>query len=108
MLDEQKFKFKLQNELEKEEKFSAVVILTIISIALEVFLFMYKNCLVTKVMLKNAVRNKGLIYKRFLNKHIIPKLNTSNLSDEEKNQAIEKVNQLILSDELDEFLSEHN
>jgi hypothetical protein len=102
-MNEIKLKQTIQSEFENDEKFS-VVILTVVLTVVEIFIFLYKNCNTAKGLIKKSARKKGFLYKKFLKNHVYPKLNDSNLSEEEKEIAIEKVRQLIIQDKLDEFI----
>jgi len=108
MYDQNSLKVKLYHSLESDEKMSAVLILTIISVALDIFLFMYKNCKMSKNLIKNSARKKGFLYRKFLSNHVYPKFESENISDEEKEIAIEKIRQLIANDQLDEFIAENS
>ena len=108
MYDENKLKVKLYQHFESDEKMSAVLILTIISVALDIFLFMYKNCKMSKSLIKSSARKKGFLYRKFLKNNVYPELESKNINDEEKEIAIEKIRQLIRNDQLDEFVSENS
>ena len=103
-MNETKLKQTIQSEFENDGKCS-VVILTIVITVVEIFIFLYKNCSTAKGLVKRSAQKKGFLYKKFLKNHVYPKLNDSNLSEEEKEIAIEKVRQLIIEDKLDEFIS---
>jgi hypothetical protein len=80
MYDQNSLKVKLYHSLESDEKMSAVLILTIISVALDIFLFMYKNCKMSKNLIKNSARKKGFLYRKFLNNHVYPKFESENIN----------------------------
>ena len=58
-----------------------------------------------KGLVKKSAKKKGFLYKKFLKNNVYPKLENSNLSEEEKELAIEKIRQMIIDDKLDEFIS---
>jgi len=103
-MNETKLKQTIQSEFESDEKCS-VVILTIVITVVEIFIFLYKNCNTAKGLIKRSAQKKGFLYKKFLKTHVYPKLQDSNLSEEDKEIAIEKVRQLIIEDKLDEFIN---
>jgi hypothetical protein len=65
---------------------------------------MYQNCNTAKGLIKRSAKKQGFLYRKFLKTHVYPKLNESSLTDEEKETSIEKIRQLILNDQLDEFI----
>jgi len=103
-MNESKLKQKLESSLQNDEKLSAVVLITVISIAIDIFVFMYQNCNTAKGLIKRSAKKQGFLYRKFLKTHVYPKLNESSLTDEEKETSIEKIRQLILNDQLDEFI----
>jgi|694.fasta_scaffold10719_11 hypothetical protein len=103
-MNETKLKQKLESSLQNDEKLSAVVLITVISIAIDIFVFMYQNCNTAKGLIKRSAKKQGFLYRKFLKTHVYPKLNESSLTDEEKETSIEKIRQLILNDQLDEFI----
>jgi hypothetical protein len=103
-MNETKLKQKLESSLQNDEKLSAVVLITVISIAIDIFVFMYHNCNTAKGLIKRSAKKQGFLYRKFLKTHVYPKLNESSLTDEEKETSIEKIRQLILNDQLDEFI----
>jgi hypothetical protein len=103
-MNETKLKQKLESSLQNDEKLSAVVLITVISIAIDIFIFMYQNCNTAKGLIKRSAKKQGFLYRKFLKTHVYPKLNESSLTDEEKETSIEKIRQLILNDQLDEFI----
>jgi len=103
-MNETKLKQKLESSLQNDEKLSAVVLITVISIAIDIFVFMYQNCNTAKGLIKRSAKKQGFLYRKFLKTHVYPKLNESYLTDEEKETSIEKIRQLILNDQLDEFI----
>lgn len=102
-MDTEKLKQTVQAELEKDEKLS-IGILTIVMAVAEIFLFLYQNCYAMKGMVKRSAKKKGFLYKKFLKNNVYPKLENSNLTDEQKELAIEKIRQMIIEDKLDEFI----
>lgn len=107
MYDESKLKAILYKEFDQDEKMSSILILTIVSISIEIFVFMYKNCKMSKALIKNSARKKGFLYRKFLKNQVYPTLENKNLSKEDQEVAIEKVRQLIINDKLDEFINEN-
>lgn len=107
MYDESKLKARLYKEFDQDEKMSSILILTIVSISLDIFLFMYKNCKMSKALIKNSARKKGFLYRKFLKNQVYPAMQNKQLSSEEQELAIEKIRQLIINDELDEFINEN-
>lgn len=107
MYDESKLKARLYKEFDHDEKMSSILILTIVSISLDIFLFMYKNCKMSKALIKNSARKKGFLYRKFLKNQVYPAMQNKQLSSEEQELAIEKIRQLIINDELDEFINEN-
>ena len=103
-MNETKLKQKLESSLQNDEKLSAVILITVISIAIDIFIFMYQNCNTAKGLIKRSAKKQGFLYRKFLKTHVYPKLNESSLTDEEKETSIEKIRQLILNDQLDEFI----
>jgi hypothetical protein len=103
-MNETKLKQTIQSEFENDGKCS-VAILTIVITVVEIFIFLYKNCNTAKGLIKRSAQKKGFLYKKFLKTHVYPKLQDSNLSEEDKEIAIEKVRQLIIEDKLDEFIN---
>jgi hypothetical protein len=103
-MNETKLKQKLESSLQNDEKLSAVILITVISIAIDIFVFMYQNCNTAKGLIKRSAKKQGFLYRKFLKTHVYPKLNESSLTDEEKETSIEKIRQLILNDQLDEFI----
>jgi hypothetical protein len=99
-----KLKQTLESNLQNDDKLSAVVLITVISIAIDIFIFMYQNCNTAKGLIKRSAKKEGFLYRKFLKTHVYPKLNESSLTDEEKEISIEKIRQLILNDQLDEFI----
>ena len=99
-----KLKQKLESNLQNDDKLSSVVLITVISIAIDIFIFMYQNCNTAKGLIKRSAKKEGFLYRKFLKTHVYPKLNESSLTDEEKEISIEKIRQLILNDQLDEFI----
>lgn len=99
-----KLKQTLESNLQNDDKLSAVVLITVISIAIDIFIFMYQNCNTAKGLIKRSAKKEGFLYRKFLKTHVYPKLNESSLTDEEKEMSIEKIRQLILNDQLDEFI----
>jgi hypothetical protein len=93
-MNETKLKQTIQSEFENDGKCSVVI-----------FIFLYKNCNTAKGLIKRSAQKKGFLYKKFLKTHVYPKLQDSNLSEEDKEIAIEKVRQLIIEDKLDEFIN---
>ena len=102
-MDEIKLKQAIQNEIEKDEKLS-IGVLTIVVAAAEIFLFIYKNCYAMKGMVKRSAKKKGFLYKKFLKNNVYPKLENSDLTEEQKELAIEKIRDMIINDKLDEFI----
>ena len=102
-MDEIKLKQVVQSELEKDEKLSIGVLTIVVAVA-EIFLFLYQNCYAMKGWVKKSAKKKGLLYKKFLKNNVYPKLENSNLTDEQKELAIEKIRQMIIEDKLDEFI----
>lgn len=102
-MDTEKLKQTIQAELEKDEKLSIGIITIVVAVA-EIFLFIYQNCYAMKGLVKNSAKKKGFLYKKFLKNNVYPKLENSNLSEEEKELAIEKIRQMIIDDKLDEFI----
>lgn len=98
-----KLKQTVQSELEKDDKLS-IGVLTIVMAVAELFLFIYQNCYAMKGMVKRSARKKGFLYKKFIKNHVYPKLENSNLTEEQKELAIEKIRQMIIEDKLDEFI----
>ena len=107
MYNENELKSKLYKEFDSEEKMEAVLILTIVSIALEVFLFMYKNCKMSKKIIKNSARKRGFLYRKFLKNHVYPAMANKKLTQEEQEKAVEKIRELIVNDKLDEYLNDN-
>ena len=103
-MDTEKLKQTIQAELEKDEKLSIGIITIVVAVA-EIFLFIYQNCYAMKGLVKKSAKKKGFLYKKFLKNNVYPKLENSNLSEEEKELAIEKIRQMIIDDKLDEFIS---
>jgi hypothetical protein len=99
-----KLKQTLELNLQNDDKLSSVVLITVISIAIDIFIFMYQNCNTAKGLIKRSAKKEGFLYRKFLKTHVYPKLNESSLTDEEKEISIEKIRQLILNDQLDEFI----
>ena len=99
-----KLKQTLESNLQNDDKLSSVVLITVISIAIDIFIFMYQNCNTAKGLIKRSAKKEGFLYRKFLKTHVYPKLNESSLTDEEKEMSIEKIRQLILNDQLDEFI----
>jgi len=106
MLNEDELKLKLEEELQSEDKMSAILILTVISITLDIFLFMYKNCNMKKALIKNSAKKKGFLFRKFIKNHVIPSCESKNLNQEETELAIEKIRDLIATDKLDKFLKD--
>lgn len=102
-MDEMKLKQILEQEVSQDEKLS-VGALAIVLTSIEIFLFIYKNCHAMRGWVKKSAKKKGLLYKKFLKNNVYPKLENSNLTDEQKELAIEKIRKLIIEDKLDEFL----
>jgi hypothetical protein len=102
-MDTEKLKQTIQAELEKDEKLSIGIITIVVAVA-EIFLFIYQNCYAMKGLVKKSAKKKGFLYKKFLKNNVYPKLENSNLSEEEKELAIEKIRQMIIDDKLDEFI----
>jgi len=102
-MDETKLKQKLEVEFGNDEKLS-VAVLTLVLVAAQVFLFLHKNCGLMSKMVKRSAKKKGFLYRKFIKENVYPKLNDSDLTEEQKELAIEKVRQLIIEDKLDEFL----
>lgn len=90
-MNETKLKQKLESSLQNDEKLSAVVLITVISIAIDIFVFMYQNCNTAKGLIKRSAKKQGFLYRKFLKTHVYPKLNESSLTDEEKETSIEKL-----------------
>jgi hypothetical protein len=104
-MNEINLKQKLESNLQNDDKLSAVVLITVISIAIDIFIFMYQNCNTAKGLVKRSAKKQGFLYRKFLKTHVYPKLNESNLTDEEKEASIEKIRELIINDKLDEFIA---
>jgi len=102
-MDTEKLKQTIQAELEKDEKLSIGIITIVVAVA-EIFLFIYQNCYAMKGLVKKSAKKKGFLYKKFLKNNVYPKLENSNLSEEEKELVIEKIRQMIIDDKLDEFI----
>jgi hypothetical protein len=102
-MDTEKLKQTIQAELEKDEKLSIGIITIVVAVA-EIFLFIYQNCYAMKGLVKKSAKKKGFLYKKFLKNNVYPKLENSNLSEEEKELAIEKIRQMIIDDKLDDFI----
>jgi len=102
-MDEIKLKQIVQAELEKDEKLSIGVLTIVVAVA-EIFLFIYQNCFAMKGLVKRSARKKGFLYKKFLKNNVYPKLENSDLTDEQKELAIEKIREMIINDKLDEFI----
>jgi hypothetical protein len=102
-MDTEKLKQTVQAEIEKDEKLS-IGILTIVMAVAELFLFIYQNCYAMKGMVKRSAKKKGFLYRKFLKNNVYPKLENSDLSEEQKELAIEKIRQMIIEDKLDEFI----
>ena len=102
-MDTEKLKQTIQAELEKDEKLSIGIITIVVAVA-EIFLFIYQNCYPIKGLVKKSAKKKGFLYKKFIKNNVYPKLENSNLSEEEKELAIEKIRQMIIDDKLDEFI----
>ncbi len=102
-MNEIKLKQVVEAEIQKDEKLSIGVLTIVVAVA-EIFLFIYQNCYAMKGLVKRSARKKGFLYKKFLKSHVYPKLEHSNLTDEQKELAIEKIREMIINDKLDEFI----
>ena len=104
-MDSKDLKNKLQSAYEEDNKLSAIAIITVVAIGIEVIMFLAKNCDLFSGLIKRSATKKGFLYKKFLKNNVYPKLNQTNLSDEEKEIAIEKIRQMIINDELKDYIN---
>jgi len=93
---------KIKNKIEQKCGFDPFTIMMITSLVFQLLKILWA-CRGGQKFVKNAAKRNGLVARLFLSNKVIPQLVAGGMSQEQAQDAAEKLRQMLAEDEFDDF-----